>query len=210
MKDKSGKIRNFLFKLASILVLVWIIYGYSIFYAPLWPFDAFDYKWARGELGDYIGGGLGGITILFIVYTILLQIGQIRGQQSEAFEAGVFRIFQALKPEVEGLSVRIVSKASKAKDHGFEEPFDEMLKKYKAGDRTVFLRAMQKLKSYNAIQSDCDDKDLKDAIIRFKNIMGLLDKSLQETVKNSDDDFSLAITSTEIYVTYRKCFKEDT
>ena len=168
MKDKSGKIRNFLFKLASILVLVWIIYGYSIFYAPLWPFDAFDYKWARGELGDYIGGGLGGITILFIVYTILLQIGQIRGQQSEAFEAGVFRIFQALKPEVEGLSVRIVSKALKAKDHGFEEPFDEMLEKYKAVQLTVLLIALEKLNSCNAIQSDCDDKDLKDAIIRFK------------------------------------------
>ena len=206
MKDKSGNIGIFVIILALILVLFWLIYGYSIFYNPL----AFDYKWERGELGDYVGGGIGGITILFIVYTILLQIGQIRGQQSEAFEAGVFRIFQALKPEVEGLSVRIVSKASKAKDHGFEEPFDEMLKKYKAGDRTVFLRAMQKLKSYNAIQSDCDDKDLKDAIIRFKNIMGLLDISLQETVKNSDDDFSQAITSTEIYVTYQKCFKEDT
>ena len=206
MKDKSGNIGIFVIILALILVLFWLIYGYSIFYNPL----AFDYKWERGELGDYVGGGLGGITILFIVYTILLQIGQIRGQQSEAFEAGVFRIFQALKPEVEGLSVRIVSKALKAKDHGFEEPFDEMLKKYQAGDRTVFLRAMQKLKSYNAIQSDCDDKDLKDSIKRFKNIMRLLDKSLLETVKNGDDDFSLAITSTEIYQTYRKCFKEDT
>ena len=111
---------------------------------------------------------------------------------------------EQLRPEIEVFIMKMV------KDHGFEEPFDEMLKKYQAGDRTVFLRAMQKLKSYNAIQSDCDDKDLKDSIKRFKNIMRLLDKSLLETVKNGDDDFSLAITSTEIYQTYRKCFKEDT
>ena len=40
--------------------------------------------------------------------------------------------------------------------------------------------------------------------------MNLLENSLDTTVKNGDDDFSQAITSTEIYVTYRKCFKEDT
>ena len=207
MKDKSGKIRNFLFKLASILVLVWIIYGYSIFYAPLWPFDAFDYKWARGELGDFIGGGLGGITVVFIIYTVWLQIGQINSQQNESFEAGVFRIFEALKPEIEGLSVRIVSKAIKAEIvSDDDERFSEMLKKYHDGDRTVFLRAMQKSKYCNAIRSDFDDKDLDESMKRFESIMALLDKSLRQTVKNDDDDFSKAIKSTEIYETYRKCF----
>ena len=81
-----------------------------------------------------------------------------------------------------------------------------MLKKYHGGDRTVFLRAMQKSKYCNAIQSDHDDKDLKESIDRFKNIMALLDKSLRQTVNNDDDDFSKAIKSTEIYETYRKCF----
>lgn len=207
MKDKSGNIGIFVIILVLILVLFWLIYGYSIFYNPL----AFDYKWERGELGDYVGGGLGGITVFFIIYTVWLQIGQIKSQKNESFEAGVFRIFEALKPEVEGLSVRIISKAIKEKNVlDDDEPFREMLKKFHRGDRTVFLRAMQKSKYHDAIQSDCDDKDLKDAIKRFKNIMKLLENSLDETVKNGDDDFSLAITSTEIYETYRKCFKEDT
>jgi hypothetical protein len=82
-----------------------------------------------------------------------------------------------------------------------------MLGKYRSGDRTVFLRALQKTKFSNAIQLDHDDEALKEAIDRYKNIMELLDKSLAETVANDDDDFLRAIKSTEIYVTYNKCFK---
>lgn len=109
---------------------------------------------------------------------------------------------------MEGLSVRIISKAIRAKivSEDDDGAFSEMLKKYHGGDRTVFLRAMQKSKYCNAIQSDHNDKDLKESIDRFKNIMALLDKSLRQTVNNDDDDFSKAIKSTEIYETYRKCF----
>ena len=38
--------------------------------------------------------------------------------------------------------------------------------------------------------------------------MKLLELSIKETAKNSDDDFLKAIKSTEIYETYQKCFKE--
>jgi hypothetical protein len=190
----------------TILGFGWLIYGYSIFFDPL----AFDYGWARGELGDYIGG-LGGISVLFIVYTLWKQVGQINSQQNESYEAGVFRIFEALKPELEGLSVRIVSKLLKAKivSEDGEEPFIEMLKKYRGGDRTVFLRALQKSKYCHAIRLNHEDEELVKSINRFKNIMALLDKSLKETVINDDDDgdFSRAIKSTEIYATYDKCFE---
>ena len=169
--------------------------------------SSFDYGWSRGELGDFFGGGVGAISVLFIVYTVWLQIGQINAQQDETFEAGVFRIFEALKPELEGLSARIVSKALKGKIVSEDEPFNEMLGKYRSGDRTVFLRALQKTKFSNAIRLDHDDEALKEAIDRYKNIMELLDKSLAETVANDDDDFLRAIKSTEIYVTYNKCFK---
>lgn len=201
MKDKGG---YFIITFGVILASVWLIWGYSIFFDPL----SFDYKWARGEVGDFVGGGLGGITVVFIIYTVWLQIGQINSQQNESFEAGVFRIFEALKPEIEGLSVRIISKAIKAKivSEDDDEPFSEMLKKYHGGDRTVFLRAMQKSKYCDAIRTDWDDKDLNESMKRFESIMALLDKSLRQTVKNDDDDFSKAIKSTEIYETYRKCF----
>ena len=200
MKDKGG---YFIITFGAILAIVWLIWGYSIFFDPL----SFDYKWARGELGDFVGGGLGGITVVFIIYTVWLQIGQINSQKNESFEAGVFRIFEVLKPEVEGLSVRIVSKAIKAEIvSDDDEPFSEMLTKYHDGDRTVFLRAMQKSKYCNAIRLSHDDKDLKDAMRRFQNIMKLLELSIKETAKNSDDDFLKAIRSTEIYETYRKFF----
>jgi hypothetical protein len=201
MKNTGGII---ILAVGSTLVLGWIALGCYIFFYP----NAFNFNWARGELGDYVGGGLGGITIVFIIYTVWLQIRQINSQQNESFEVGVFRIFEALKPEVEGLSVRIVSKAVKAKIVSEDdEPFDGMLEKYRNGDRTVFLRAMQKSKFCNAIRSDFDDKDLEDAIRRFQKIMKLLENSLNKTAINADDDFANAIKSTEIYKTYEKCLQ---
>jgi len=201
MNQKGG---YFIMTIGVILAIAWLIWGVSIFFDPL----AFDYKWARGEAGDFIGGGIGGITFVFIIYTVWLQIGQINSQQNESFEAGVFRIFQGLKPEVEGLSVRIVSKAIKAKLVSVDdEHFAEMLTKYNNGDKTVFLRAMQKSNYCNAIQLPHDDKETKEAMDRFEKILKLIKKSLNETVTNSDDDFSNAIKSTEIYKTYEKCFK---
>ena len=202
MNYKSGKI---VFALGIILSVGWLTLG---FYYFIFNPEAFDFKWARGELGDYVGGGLGGITVVFIIYTVWLQIGQISSQQNESFEAGVFRIFEALKLEVEGLSVRIISKALKTKRVlDDDEPFKKMLTKFHGGDRTVFLRAMQKSKYCNIIRSTHDDKDLEEPIKRFEKIMLLLKSSLEQTAKNSDADFLEAIRSTEIYVTYLKCFK---
>ena len=202
MRDKAG---NIIIIIGLMMAIAWITWGVLIFSNS----NSFDYGWTRGELGDYFGGGLGAISVLFIVYTVWLQIGQINTQQNESFEAGVFRIFEALKPELEGLSARIVSKAIKAKivtDYN-EEDFSKMHTKFKKGDRTVFLRELQKSKFSHAIQLKHDDEALSESISRFKNIMGLLDKSLKETVVNDDDDFSRAIKSTEIYATYNKCFK---
>ena len=200
MNNKSG---IYVLISGGILAFLWITAGVYLFFTP----NTFDFTWARGELGDYVGGGLGGITLVFIIYTVLLQIGQINSQNYESFEAGVFRTFQALKPEVEGLSVRIISKGIKAKIVSVdEEHFTKMLKKYNDGDKTVFLRAMQKSIDCNAIRSRQDDKEVKEAIKRFESIMKLLKNSLNKTIINSDDDFAEAIKSTEIYKTYEKCF----
>lgn len=202
MRNKAGTI---VILIGSLLSLAWVVLGVLIFSDSI----SLNYSWARGELGDYFGGGLGAISVLFIVYTVWLQIGQIDAQQNESFEAGVFRIFQALRAELEGLSAKIVSKAIKAKivPEYDEEDFSLMLSKFQSGDRTVFLRELQKSKFSYAIRSNHDDTALNEAISRFKNIMELLEKSLKETEVNGDDDFSKAIKSTEIYVAYEKCFK---
>ena len=200
MNNKSG---IYVLISGGILAFLWITAGVYLFFTP----NTFDFTWARGELGDYVGGGLGGITLVFIIYTVMLQIGQINSQNNESFEAGVFRTFQALKPEVEGLSVRIISKGIKAKIVSMDdEHFTKMLKKYNDGDKTVFLRAMQKSIDCSAIQLRQDVKEVKEAIERFEKIMILIRNSLDKTTINSDDDFAKAIKSTEIYKTYEKCF----
>ena len=89
-----------------------------------------------------------------------------------------------------------------------DESFDEMLHKYhERGDKTVFLRAMQKEPYCEAIQlKEYDDEELVSAIDRFENIMKLLSASLKKTSDHTDDDFAKAIEATEIYQTYKKCF----
>ena len=136
------------------------------------------------------------------------QIEQFNSQQNESFESGVFRIFQALKPEVEGLSVRIISKAYKAKIiSDDDESFCDLLKKYQGGEKTVFLRTMQKDRCCNAICSSLEKKESEELLKtmkRFANIMKLLRSSIKKTADNSDDDFANAIKATEIYSTYKK------
>ena len=100
IKDKGG---YFIITFGAILAIVWLIWGYSIFFDPL----SFDYKWARGELGDFVGGGLGGITVVFIIYTVWLQIGQINSQKNESFEAAydfakIFNDLNNLNQEASG------------------------------------------------------------------------------------------------------------
>jgi hypothetical protein len=159
-------------------------------------FGNHTHSWARGEAGDFLGGGLGAISVIFIAYALFLQIKQ----NQDVFEAGVFRTFETLKPELEGLSVRIISKTFEGRD-----TFDEMFEKYRKGDRTVFLREMQK-KSEEILSVSKTNLELKDAMERYKKMMVLLDSALKKTEKNDDGDFSEAIKQTEVYRAYEACF----
>ena len=89
------------------LILFWLIGGVYLFLKP-----EHNQFWGLGELGDYFGGGLGGLAILMIIYTAKLQANQLELQSSELKESGVMRSYELFKPELEGLSVRIVSKLS--------------------------------------------------------------------------------------------------
>ena len=60
MSNKTG---NLIILIGSLLSLAWIAFGILIFSDLL----SFNNAWARGELGDYFGGGLGAISVLFIV-----------------------------------------------------------------------------------------------------------------------------------------------
>ena len=73
MRNKAG---TMIILIGSLLSLAWVVLGVLIFSDSI----SLNYVWTRGELGDYFGGGLGAISVLFIVYTVWLQIGQIDAQ----------------------------------------------------------------------------------------------------------------------------------
>jgi len=177
-----------------ILTVIWILITIYFFYF----IDETGYTWSRGEIGDFIGGGLGGIALIIIIFTSYLQGQDLR-------EAGIFRSFQALSPEAENVSVRIISKIIKAKlVNDSEKDFDLMLKKFRDGDRSVFLRAMKEDIYSNIIHASKNNKDIEDACKRFENLVNVVYKNIE----NKDDDFSKAIRATEVFDVFIHVFKK--
>ena len=60
------------------LVFLWLIGGIYLFIKP-------EHKqfWSIGELGDYFGGGLGGLAIVMIIITTMLQADQLDMQTKQ-------------------------------------------------------------------------------------------------------------------------------
>ena len=191
-----------------LVITLWIAIGIWLFFYFQQP----EYlTWKIGELGDYFGGGLGGIAVVGVTYTIWTQGRQLKDQDIQDTRATTLRIYELLKPEVENLAARIISRLRS--NPKIKEPFDEMLEKFKGGDRTVFLRAMQKidfrkvLKKSKGDPESKEDKELNKAVKRFKSILTLFQKDI---VRSSKEDvaFADAMKQTEIYQTYSVCFEE--
>jgi hypothetical protein len=192
--------------MASLLLIFgWLSWGVWLF---LVPYDQ-GFSWARGEVGDFVGGGLGGIAVFGVVYTLWLQIQQLKDQKRQSFKAATLQMYEVLKPEVENLSARIVSKAlitGLIKPSEKDDSFSAMLKKYHDGDRTVFLRAMQKGDYSKVIQSDHGDPELTRAIDRFQAILEFLQEELNQAAAGPEQKFTDAMKQTEIYQTFLVCF----
>jgi len=179
------------------LILFWLVGGVYLFLKP-----EHNQFWGLGELGDYFGGGLGGLAILMIIYTAKLQANQLELQSSELRESGVMRSYELFKPELEGLSVRIVSKLSNSdKIKISKSDFNLLYEKYQVkGDKTVFLREIQKIiQSMNGKISGLDS-EADEAVNRYKDICYKLEQYLQD--EETGDDFSKAMRSTEIFQCY--------
>lgn len=192
--------RNVWFISSLFLCLGWSAWGVILFS---------QHTWAIGELGDFFGGGLGGFAIVAILYTAKIQADQLRIQRLDFDEAGVLRTFETLKPELEGLSMRIVSKLSKAKVVGLTaSEFNSMAKKFREDeDRTVFLRFMRRMQLTNL--RNVTDPDASDAIKRFLLMMTLIEVALTKIEREKSvkyDDFCEAIRSTELYQCFDKVF----
>ena len=202
MQSKNHGKYIYVVVIASLLLItVWLIWGTWLFgYA-----NTESLSWSRGEIGDYIGGGLGGIAAFGVLYTLLLQGQQLNDQKIQESKAATLRVFELLKPEVENLSARIISKVdlSELKDG---EAFEEMYDKFTKFDRTVFLRAMQKIENRDIFRPNQNNTELNKAATRFKLILDYLCKELDAGSIGSDDGFSDAIRQTEMYQTYTICF----
>ena len=186
-----------------IVVIAWIsggIWLFSTTYADL-------QSWQRGEIGDFFGGGLGGIAAFCIIYTIWVQSHQLKVQDTQDARATTLRIFELLKFEVENLSARIVSKL-RSNDE-YDKEFDSMLGKFHSGDRTVFLRAMQRMDFQKEYENRSDNEELVKAKERFVVILKLIKEELRNVSNNQDENFADAIKQTEIYQTFEICFPEE-
>ena len=189
--------------------IVWC--GFGVYLFLVGPPD--DRSWTTGELGDFFGGGLGGLAIISLLYTASLQGKQLEKQRLDMEEAGLLRTFEALRPEAEGLSMRIIAKLVDAKLVGLSfSQFQEMSEKYRGdGDRTVFLRAMQKLNIADVLRSGSEDPEVQEALSRFRSILKTLDESLKELEKDSGrtNDFCNALRSTELFHCYTSVFRRE-
>ena len=179
------------------LILFWLVGGIYLFLKP-----EHNQFWGLGELGDYFGGGLGGLAILMIIYTAKLQANQLELQSSELRESGVMRSYELFKPELEGLSVRIVSKLSNSdKVKISKSDFNLLYEKYQVkGDKTVFLREIQKIIQNKNGEISGLDSEADEAINRYKDICYKSEQYLQD--EETGDDFSKAMRSTEIFQCY--------
>lgn len=165
-----------LIKFTWLICISWCAWGFYLFWGGLAP----DSAWSIGELGDFFGGGLGGLAIIALLYTASLQSKQLEKQRVDMEETGLLRTYETLRPEAEGLSMRIISKLVKAKLVGITTlQFNEMAEKFRLhGDRTVFLRALKKGEVRCIIAQPDLDPDLRETIKRFEQILRSLDRSV--------------------------------
>ena len=201
---------NYSIHLTWLAVFVWISWGIYLFHSHS--------DWTLGELGDYFGGGLGGLAIFALFFTANLQrqqlekqSEQLEDQRIDSQEAGLLRTFNVLRPEAEGLSIRIVSKL---KANGCislsDEEFSDSQNKFRTSDPTVFLRLMKRHDIKSQIMTQALDEEIKESVKRFKELVRPLFNKIEELQKeNKLDDFCNALLATELMHTYKCVFDDD-
>ena len=190
------------FKLSLLVFILWIIFGVYLF-----TIDPFNLSWARGEIGDFLNG-LGGIALLIIGPTALYQYSQLKEQMNQNYEEGVFRTFEALKPELENTSVRMVAKALISKTDKFDlldgETFEDLRKRFWEVDRTVFLRTLSKPDFVTLLEAkiNAGDREVEAAMERFGKMMLFLSEYVDKGNQQADNSFRKALKSTEVFITF--------
>ena len=190
------------FWLGLLVFIVWVIFGIFLF-----TIDPFQFSWTRGEIGDFLNG-LGGVALVIIGPTALYQYSQLKEQMNQSYEESVFRTFEALKPELENTSVRIVGKAIISKSEKSDlldgKTFEDLCTRYWEFDRTVFLRTMCKpdFVAFLEAKVNAGDREVIDATERFGKMMLFLSEYVDKGNKYADNSFRKALKATEVFTTF--------
>lgn len=100
-----------------------------------------DISWSFGELGSYIGGSLGGIAVIILVYTTFSQQKEIDRQNDRAEQEAIRRQYEILYNEITGNAAQIVYHSMKAGCISLlPELYELKRQRMQSGDRGVFLR----------------------------------------------------------------------
>ncbi len=197
------KLAQWALPIGLIVVVGWVGFGFFLFLY----IEPYNYAWSRGEVGDFLSG-LGGFALILVGPTAAWQYMQLKEQQKQNHEAGALKIFETLKPELENLSVRIFAKSLGVK--GFSLPdlegetFESLRKRFWDFDRTLFLRQLQKEAVIREIEIrlESGDKELIEAVARFRKMMIFLESYVSKTDAYLEDDFKAALKSTEVFQAY--------
>lgn len=190
------------FLLGFVLFISWVAFGVYLF-----SMEPFQFSWTRGEIGDFLNG-LGGIALIIIGPTALYQYSQLKEQMNQNYEEGVFRTFEALKPELENTSARIVAKAIISKTNKTDlldgETFEDLRVRFWEVDRTVFLRTMSKpdFVSFLEAKVNAGDREVLDAMERFGKMMLFLSEYVDKGNQHADNSFRKALKATEVFTTF--------
>ena len=190
-------------KVAVAFVLVctvaWLVWGVQIFFVRSTGFSP-------GEPGDFVSGSV----IFLVIYITFLQLTQMARQDRENAEASVLRAFEVLKPELEGVASRIVSKLSAANVLALEDDVETLKSKFK-DDRSVFLRELHRANVDQAVTKFIAEWDItngpeaalqegKMALERYRDLMSVLDHNLSEFKGNKKAKIADSVKATDIYL----------
>jgi hypothetical protein len=132
-------------------------------------------------------------------------------QDRENAEATVLRAFEVLKPELEGVAAQIVSKLSAANVIPLKDDVGTLKRKFN-GDRSVFLRELQKVDVDQAAIKFIAQRAMaigpRDtlqkadaALTRYKHLMSALDHNLSELKGKTKIKIVDSVIATDVYLT---------
>lgn len=123
--------------ISFIILLTLLCIGVAIFWIST------DSQWTYAGLGSYIGGSLGGIAVIILVYNTFNQQIEIEKQSIRAEHEAIMRQYEILYNEITGNAAQIIYHSMKAKCINLPEELYELKRqRLHAGDRGVFLRIL--------------------------------------------------------------------